>query len=74
MHPRDRQQLQDMQFDTEHKARLLAASVSHSADCLFALPVTYCGLRLDNDAVRVAMALFLGLPLALPTRANVALK
>ena len=31
------------------KARLLAASAKHSADWLNALPITSCGLRLDDE-------------------------
>jgi hypothetical protein len=48
------------QLDDYNKARLLAASAKHSADWLHALPITSCGLRLDNDAIRVAVALRLG--------------
>ena len=33
----------------------------HSGDWFFALPVTFCGLRLNNEAVRVAMTLRLTL-------------
>ena len=32
----------------------------HSGDWLFALPISSCGLRLSNDAVRVAVGLRLG--------------
>jgi len=38
------------------KARLLAISVPHSSHWLFALPVSTCGLHLDNEAVRVTVA------------------
>ena len=43
-----------------NKARLLAASAKHSADWLNALPIISCGLRLDDEAVRVAVSLRLG--------------
>ena len=39
-----------------NKARLLATSVKHSADWLNTLLITSCGLRLDNEAVRVAVS------------------
>ena len=39
------------------KARLLAASAKHSADWLNALTIISCGLRLDDEAVRVAVSL-----------------
>ena len=42
------------------KARLLAAASKHSADWLHAIPITSCGLRLDDDAVRIAVGLRLG--------------
>ena len=46
--------------DSCHKARFLAAAAPHSGDWLLALPVTSCGLRLTEEAVRVAVALRLG--------------
>ena len=39
------------------KARLLATSARHSADWLNVLPITPCKLRLNNEAVRVAVSL-----------------
>ena len=41
-------------------AGFLAAVAPHSGDWLLALPVSSCGLRLADDAVRVAVALRLG--------------
>jgi hypothetical protein len=35
----------------------MAAAAEHSGDWLNALPITSCGLRLDNEAVRVAVGL-----------------
>ena len=46
--------------DDFNRARLLAASAPHSGDWLHALPLSTCGLRLDNEAVRVAVGLRLG--------------
>jgi len=44
-----------------HQASSLAASSQHSADWLFALPIASCGLKLDDEAVRVDVGLRLGL-------------
>ena len=46
--------------DSCQKARFLAAAAPHGGDWLLALPVTSCGLRLTDEAVRVAVALHLG--------------
>lgn len=51
--------------DTE-KARLLAAAAPHSGDWLHALPISSCGLRLENDAVRVAVGFRLGVKVCEP--------
>ena len=42
------------------KARLLAVTAPHSDDWLNALSITACGLRLDNEAIRVSAGLRLG--------------
>ena len=47
-------------------ARLLAAFDQHSADWLHALPLSSCGLFLDNEAIRIAVALRLGATMCLP--------
>jgi len=41
----------------------VAAQAPHSGDWLLALPVANCGLRLDGEAVRVAVGMRLGLSL-----------
>ena len=46
--------------DPLHRARLLAANSEHSGDWLHALPIAACGLRLDDNAIRVAVGLRLG--------------
>ena len=48
------------QVDDQSRARLLAASAPHSGDWLHALPISSCSLRLDDDAVHVAVGLRLG--------------
>ena len=52
--------------DNYNKARLAAASSPHSGDWLHALPVSACGLKLDDEAVRVAVGLRLGVNLCIP--------
>jgi len=52
--------------DTVQRAQYLASTAPHSGDWLLALPVASCGLRLDDEAVRVAVALRLGLALGAP--------
>jgi len=48
------------------KARLLAVSADHSSDWLHAIPISSCGLRLEDEAIRVAVGLRLGCNLCLP--------
>jgi len=43
--------------DLEHMARFLAASAPHNGDWLLALPVSSCGHKLSDDAVRVSVSL-----------------
>lgn len=45
------------QTDATSKARLLAVSAPHSGDWLHAIPIANCGLRLDDEAIRVAVGL-----------------
>jgi len=52
--------------DCEQLARFLTAAASHSSDWLLALPVTSCGLRLDDESVRVAVSMHLGINLCEP--------
>jgi len=48
------------------RAAFLAASSPHSGDWLHALPIVTCGMRLDDEAVRVAIGLRLGLEICAP--------
>lgn len=58
--------LMQHQTDDYNKARLLAASAKHSGDWLHAIPITSCGLRLDNEAIRIAVGLRLGSDICQP--------
>ena len=48
------------------RARLTAVSAQHSGDWLHARPISSCGLRLDDEAIRVAVGLRLGTDLCHP--------
>ena len=58
--------LTDSLTNDHHRARLLAAMDEHSGDWLHAWPITSCGLRLDNESIRVAVGLRLGANLCAP--------
>ena len=49
--------------DAYNLARLSAVSAPHSGDWLQALPISSCGLRLDDEAIRVSVGLRLGVNL-----------
>jgi len=51
---------------TRDKAIFLAAQAPNSGAWMSALPIAACGLKLDNEAIRVAVALRLGLSICLP--------
>jgi len=46
---------------SERLAIFLAAVTLHSGDWLLALPISSCGLRLDDEFVRVAISIHLGI-------------
>jgi hypothetical protein len=52
--------LMEAQIEPYHRARLLAAGAAHSGAWLSAMPISACGLRLSDEAVRVAVGLRLG--------------
>jgi len=59
--------LVEASFNSPHsRASFLAASSQLSGDWLFALPIALRGLKLDDEAVRVAVGLRLGLDLCIP--------
>ena len=52
--------------NTHDRARLLAVSACHSSDRLHAMPIFSCGLRLENENIRVAVGFRLGTELYKP--------
>src|SRR6218665_1355614 len=46
--------------DEYHRAHLRAATAAHAGDWLLALLLSACGLRLDDEAIRIAACLRLG--------------
>src|SRR5260221_3634242 len=54
------------QPDAYNRARLLAVSAPHGSDWLYALPITSCGLRLDDEAIGIACGVRLGVSLCMP--------
>ena len=57
------QLVEESKSDAYQRAQFLAASAPHSGDWLLALPIASCGLRLDDEAIHVAVALRLSLNL-----------
>ena len=47
----------------QHPNRLAAVSASHSGDWFHAVPVSSCGLKLVDEAIRIAVGLRLGIDL-----------
>ena len=56
------------------RARYLAVTSPHAGDWLKALPISSCGLRLENEVVRIGVGLRLGLPYVNRTAVSVGLK
>ena len=62
----DKATVSDSAPDNYTRVCLLAVSAPHSSDWLHALPITACGLRLDDEAIRVAVGLRLGVTTCVP--------
>jgi len=62
----DREFIKSSLVEPSQTARFLAAQAPHSGDWLLALPTANCGLCLDDEAVRVAVGMRLGLSLCIP--------
>jgi len=58
--------IENSSVEPSQKARFLASLAPHSGDWLLALPIANCGLRLDDEAVSVAVGMRLGLSLCVP--------
>ena len=62
------QQLLEGASDEVCRARLLASAAKESGSWLHALPISSLGLRMDDNSVRIAVGLRLGVPICGPTR------
>ncbi len=49
--------LLELHTDDYNRARLHAAAAAHSGDWLNVLPISSCGLRLEDEGIRVAVGL-----------------
>jgi hypothetical protein len=56
--------------DQHNQARLLATRAPHSGDWLHSLPISSCGLRLDDESVRISVGLRLGIDICEPHKCN----
>ena len=62
----DRSRIEAALVEPSQQARFMAATAPHSGDWLLALPISSCGLRLEDEAVRIAVGMRLGLDLCVP--------
>ena len=58
---RELSQLMECQTENYDMARLLASASKHSGNWLHTVLISFCGLRMDDEAIRIAMELRLDL-------------
>ena len=63
---REMSQLMERHAENYDMARLLASASKHSSDWLDAIPISSCGLRLDDEVIRIAVRLRLGFDICVP--------
>ena len=63
---RELAELTERQINNYDKARLLASTSKHSGNRLCATPISSFGLRLDDEIVRIAVGLRLGVDICKP--------
>lgn len=61
----DKSRLHASFSDRLNLTRLAAVSAPHSGDWLRALPISACGLRLEDEAIRIAVGLRLGIDICI---------
>ena len=64
----DRSVIEASMVEPFQMERYLASMAPHSGYWPLALPIANCGLRLEDEAVRVAVGMRLGLSLCVPHR------
>jgi hypothetical protein len=62
----DKMAVWNSSVDPVFQCRLAAVSAAHSGDWLHGLPIAACGLKLDDEAIHVAVGLRLGVNLCTP--------
>ena len=62
----DHARVESSLVEQSQTARFLTSQAPHSGAWLLALPVANCGMRLDDEAMRVAVSMRLGLSLCSP--------
>jgi len=62
----DRALIENSFVEPSQKVRFLVSVASYTGDWLLALPTASCSFRLDDEAVRVAVGMRLGLALCVP--------